>query len=143
MPNPLWRQIATVALSSPEAGGPVYYPKGNNALDVPAIDGIIFPFSEELNIPLRFTLKILRKLNLYGLTKAKRGTNGGYYINRSIKDINYYDVIVATQGPIIINRCLDNPDNYNIERSKNCSIHDQLSLIQENLIRDLKACKFY
>ncbi|ERJ81429.1 transcriptional regulator, Rrf2 family [Peptostreptococcaceae bacterium oral taxon 113 str. W5053] len=99
--------------------------------------------SEELNIPLRFTLKILRKLNLYGLTKAKRGTNGGYYINRSIKDINYYDVIVATQGPIIINRCLDNPDNCNMGRSGNCSIHDQLSLIQENLIRDLKACKFY
>ena len=98
--------------------------------------------SEALNIPLRFTLKILRKLNLSGITKAKRGTNGGYFLNRPIEDLNFYDVIVATQGPIYINRCLESPENCNLDRTGICKVHKQLTEIQNNLVQDLKASKF-
>lgn len=97
--------------------------------------------SEELEIPLRFTLKILRKLNLAGLTVAKRGANGGYMMALPGVAVSLYEVIEATQGPVILNRCFEDPKTCNMFRASNCDIHDKLLEIQKNLVRDLKAAK--
>ena len=97
--------------------------------------------SEALEIPLRFTLKILRKLNLAGLTIAKRGANGGYMMARPGGPVSLYEVIEATQGPIILNRCIEDPENCNMKRTSTCDVHEQLLEIQKNLVRDLKAAK--
>lgn len=97
--------------------------------------------SEELEIPLRFTLKILRKLNLAGLTVAKRGANGGYMMARPGIAVSLYEVIEATQGPIVLNRCMENPESCNMKRTSTCDVHEKLIEIQKNLVKDLKAAK--
>ncbi len=97
--------------------------------------------SEELEIPLRFTLKILRKLNLAGLTVAKRGANGGYMMARPGVAVSLYEVIEATQGPIVLNRCMENPESCNMKRTSTCDVHEKLIEIQKNLVKDLKAAK--
>ncbi|CDZ74495.1 BadM/Rrf2 family transcriptional regulator [Peptoniphilus sp. ING2-D1G] len=96
--------------------------------------------SEAEYVPKRFTLRILRKLNLAGITDAKRGANGGFFLKKPKEEITLYDVILAIEGPIVINRCQDPDDPY---CSKNCALgrnfstcrfHNELGKIQSNII---------
>ncbi len=62
--------------------------------------------SEETGVTLRFSLKILRKLVAAGITKSYKGTQGGYEIAKSPKEISLKDIIEAIEGYIVINRCI-------------------------------------
>ncbi len=103
--------------------------------------------SESEYVPKRFTLRILRKLNLAGITDAKRGANGGFFLKKPKEDITLYDIILAIEGPIVINRCQDSEDPY---CSKNCAMgtdfstcgfHNALGEIQSNIIDMFKNLK--
>ena len=99
--------------------------------------------SEEEQVPLRFTLRILRKLNLAGITEAKRGAAGGYRLCRDPKDINLYQVVTAIDGPIVINRCLDGQDPYCtkiecVDAMGHCKFHVKLGELQSSIIKNLK-----
>jgi len=89
----------------------------------------------EENVPQRFALKILRKLTKAGVVKSFRGVQGGYAISRPPKDINMHDVIVAIDGPVYINRCLETPESCNLSRTEHCAIHHELGRIQ-SMIND-------
>lgn len=84
----------------------------------------------EENVPQRFALKILRKLTKAGVVKSFRGVQGGYAISREPKDINMLDVIVAIDGPVYINRCLETPESCNLDRSEHCAINKELGRLQ-------------
>lgn len=98
--------------------------------------------AEECNVTERFTLRILRKLNLAGITFAKRGAKGGYGLNKPKEQVTLYDIIVAIDGPIIINRCLCE-DNYcnrnNKEGVAKCPFHIKLAYIQGSIIKMFKS----
>lgn len=92
------------------------------------------------SIPERFTLRILRKLNLAGITEAQRGATGGYKLKRPKETISLYDIILAVDGPIVVNNCLDeegpdctlfgnNPAAYNY-----CKFHRKLVDVKSMLI---------
>lgn len=98
--------------------------------------------SKDQGIPLRFLLKLLRKLTLRGIIKSYRGVNGGYSLNRIPENITLKDVIEAIDGPIYINRCLDNPKNCNIEHTSYCVVNHALSKVQNNLVEDLGSISF-
>lgn len=98
--------------------------------------------SQHENIPHRFLLKLLRKLTGCGIIKSFRGVTGGYALNKEPKDINLYDIVVAIDGPIYVNRCLYDSANCNLSRSSTCTIHKALGKIQGNLINDLKSIRF-
>lgn len=93
-------------------------------------------------IPERFTLRILRKLNLAGITDAKRGAYGGYYLKKSKYDINLYDIIVAVDGPIEVNRCLREDEQHCSKNSPDqvsrCRFHNKLAYIQGTIINMFK-----
>ena len=93
-------------------------------------------------IPLRFLLKLLRKLIQAGIIKSYRGVNGGYALNKKKADINLREVIEAVDGPIAINRCLKNDDFCNANNSSNCKIHYYLEKVQGNLINELEKINF-
>ncbi len=99
--------------------------------------------SEIEAVPVRFTLRILRKLTLAGITASKRGSQGGYYLNRPKEEITLYDIILAVDGPIVINKCLMDHG----ECSKNgirgrgrCLFHQKLGAMQEEIIRMFSTC---
>lgn len=98
--------------------------------------------SEQENIPIRFLLKLLRKLVSHEIIKSYRGINGGYALNKFPKDISFYDIIVAIEGPIHVNKCLLDSMNCNLNRSSNCKLHKNLFEIQQNLVKDLKSRTF-
>lgn len=90
-------------------------------------------------VPERFTLRILRKLNLAGITEAKRGATGGYKLKKPKEEITLYDIIVAVDGPIEVNRCLGGDEAYcnkDSERSfGNCKFHCKLAEMQYSVIQ--------
>ncbi len=98
--------------------------------------------SEAENIPLRFALKILRKLTQNNLTKSFRGINGGYALNKKPKDINLKDVIEAVDGPIYVNRCSYDKSYCNMQRTDKCRVHMALEKVKNTLIKELEEVTF-
>lgn len=95
--------------------------------------------SEEMHVPLRFLLKILRKLNMADITTSKRGARGGYLLKDPKRPVTYYEVIEAIQGPITINRCLyDDATCVNNYGDKHCPVHYKLHAIQDKICTALK-----
>ncbi|AGK95161.1 RrF2 family transcriptional regulator [Clostridium pasteurianum] len=94
------------------------------------------------NIPLRFLLKLLRKLIKAGIIKSYRGINGGYALLKEPIDINLRNIIEAIEGPITINRCLYDKDTCSASKGDNCAIHGALYKVQSNMIHDLEKINF-
>lgn len=63
--------------------------------------------SETTCVPLRFALKILRKLVAGGIIKSYKGYQGGYKLAKSPDEITLKDVIEAIEGTYNFSRCLD------------------------------------
>lgn len=93
-------------------------------------------------IPLRFALKILRKLNAAGITKAYRGVNGGYTLVKEPGEISYKDVIEAVEGDIYINRCLAEDGQCNRNAMDHCKVHKKLLKVQKVLNEQLSSARF-
>ncbi|UHR03436.1 Rrf2 family transcriptional regulator [Peptoniphilus sp. GNH] len=110
----------------------------NNVVAAPQI-------ADEEEVPLRFTLRILRKLNQAGITDSIRGARGGYKLKMSSQDISLYDIILAVDGPIIVNNCLDgeNPDclRKNKQNGRDCKFHNKLASIQSLIIEQFSDAK--
>lgn len=98
--------------------------------------------SERGNIPLRFLLKLTRKLTQAGIVKSYRGVNGGYAITKEPKHISLKDVVEAIQGPIIVNRCIYDKKACSANKTGHCSIHKALSGIQNTMINELEKVNF-
>jgi Rrf2 family transcriptional regulator, cysteine metabolism repressor len=54
----------------------------------------------EGKMPERFLLQILRNLVIHGILHSTRGVEGGYALERSLRDISLLDVIEAIDGPL-------------------------------------------
>lgn len=63
--------------------------------------------SDEACIPLRFTLKILRKLSEKLLVKSYKGSNGGYTLAKDASEITLKEIIESIDEPVYISRCVD------------------------------------
>ncbi|WP_234125003.1 RrF2 family transcriptional regulator [Clostridium hydrogenum] len=98
--------------------------------------------AEHEHLPLRFLLKLLRKLIKSEIVKSYRGVKGGYALNKYPKDITLKDVIEAIDGPIYVNRCLLDPSYCNAKKSNICEIHCALSTVQNSLVNNLEKINF-
>lgn len=98
--------------------------------------------AEHEKLPLRFLLKLLRKLIKSGIIKSYRGVKGGYALNKLPKDINLRQVIESIDGPISVNRCLLDPSYCNANRTGFCEVHGALSKVQKDLIDNLENINF-
>lgn len=98
--------------------------------------------AEHEQLPLRFLLKLLRKLTAAGIIKSYRGVKGGYALNKLPEEITLRDVIEAIDGPIYVNRCMIDPSFCSANKSTKCEVHCALNKIQSNLIKDLDKVSF-
>ena len=98
--------------------------------------------SEKTNIPLRFLLKLTRKLIQAGIVKSFRGIKGGYAITKEPKNITLKDVIEAIQGPIIITRCIYDNQACSANKIGHCAVHNALSNVQNTLVDELEKVNF-
>lgn len=98
--------------------------------------------AEKEDLPLRFLLKLLRKLTKSGIVVSFRGVKGGYALNKEPKDINLKDVIESIDGPIYVNRCTYDPQYCNAGKNGNCEVHRALCKIQKKLVDELESVNF-
>jgi Rrf2 family protein len=90
--------------------------------------------SAETQVPLRFALKILRKLVSGGLIVSYKGARGGYMLAREPGKITLRQVIESVEGPYMISRCQQ--DEYSCSHTS-CRFHqiyDEISsVVREKL----------
>jgi len=98
--------------------------------------------SENENIPIRFTLKILRKLKIAGLVCSFRGQSGGYALLKEPESISLKEVIEVIDGPIVMNKCLGESGLCDLERSSVCPVHYYLGSVQKDVSDKLSSINF-
>lgn len=98
--------------------------------------------SDAEKIPLRFLLKLLRKLIKADIIKSYRGKSGGYSLNKHPKSITLKDVVEAIDGPICINRCLKDPSLCNANKHGKCMVHNALCKIQKVIEEEFEKVTF-
>ncbi len=95
--------------------------------------------SEQSQVPLRFSLKILRKLVSDGIICSYKGSKGGYKLAKEACNITLREVIESIQGPFLISRC-QNTD-YCCSRI-DCKLHDIYSEISLTVREKLEMYTF-
>ena len=94
--------------------------------------------SEETNVTLRFTLKILNKLVGGGIAESFKGSKGGYKLRLSPEKISLKMVIELIDGPIAIVRCLDSAECCSLNQDKTaCEYHHIFDYISLDLATKL------
>lgn len=86
--------------------------------------------SARTQVPLRFALKILRKLVAGEIIVSYKGAKGGYSLARGPEKITLRQVIESVEGPYMINRCQQ--DAYSCSHTPSCrfqEIYDSISLL--------------
>lgn len=67
---------------------------------------LISEIATEENIPLKFLEGILLDLKNKELLASKKGKGGGYFLNKSAKDISIASIIRVLDGPIALLPCV-------------------------------------
>lgn len=99
--------------------------------------------SDSTNVPLRFSLKILRKLAASEIVKSFKGAKGGYELCVPVEKLSLYDVVEVVEGTYRFSRCLD--DHYCCSRTENelnCGYQIAFANISQKVCEELKKLTF-
>ena len=92
--------------------------------------------AKECNVPDSFLGKILQNLAKSDILVSERGKKGGFRLGKEPNKICMYDVIVAVDGPLNINNCLD--EQVDCCYYQSCCAHKMWKDVQADLIEKLK-----
>ena len=90
--------------------------------------------SNEISVPLRFTLKILNKLVGVGFVRSYRGMDGGYELSKAPAEITLLDIVEAIDGPITINTCIGK------DNECTCTDINKITCFYYHVFDDINAC---
>ena len=62
--------------------------------------------SAAMQLPLSYTPQVLKLLATAGLVEAKAGRDGGYRLTRRPRDVSLLEVVEASEGPLLPQRCI-------------------------------------
>jgi len=87
--------------------------------------------SRELGIPKSFLAKILQALARKEILKSFKGVNGGFVLNKEVKDIHMLDVMSAVEGkaPAVF-ECSPSISSCPSDRATLCNIWPFLNKLQ-------------
>lgn len=92
---------------------------------------------DAMEIPHPFLVKVIGDLKQSELIETAVGRNGGICLAQPAGEISLYDIIVAVDGPIILNTCLMQPGE--CSRDTYCPVHPVWHRIQQVLRSELDA----
>jgi Rrf2 family protein len=90
--------------------------------------------AEQTNIPLKFLEAILHDLKVAGFVLSKKGSSGGYVLNKPAEEIHLAALIRVTNGPIAMVPCVSL--NYYepceiCENEHTCGIHVVMEQVRD------------
>lgn len=92
---------------------------------------------ESENIPKAFAYKIIRQMEQNELVNSERGNQGGYYLNKDLRDLTIYDIVNITEEDLSIVHCMKEDCQMNTDDIP-CRVHSELERIQGVLEEELK-----
>ena len=93
---------------------------------------------ETEDIPKAFAYKIIREMELNGIVKSERGNKGGYFLNRSLKDLTMYDIVSTTEEDLAIVHCMKEECGRNTNDVP-CKMHNEMERIQQIIEQEMKG----
>ncbi len=66
--------------------------------------------AEATSLPQPTVAKVLKLLARHGVVESRRGTQGGYVLERAPKDISVAEIITAIDGPVALTACVDDAE---------------------------------
>jgi len=85
----------------------------------------------EEELPVSFLGKIFQSLARAGIVKSARGSGGGFTLSREPREISILQVIEAIEGPIALQRCLD--EEAGCEHITGCALCGLLAEAQDRV----------
>ncbi len=85
----------------------------------------------EEDIPRSFLGKIFQSLTKAGIVKSARGSGGGFSLARVPAAITALEIIEAIEGPIALQRCLD--EEMGCQHSGGCALCSLLAVAQDRM----------
>ena len=98
--------------------------------------------SSEMDVTLRFSLKILGKLVSAKLVKSYKGNRGGYELAKEPAEITFKDVIESVEGPYQMVRCMQEQNLCNRGSIENCEFRKVFCEITKEVNRRLEQANF-
>ncbi|MBQ1903654.1 MAG: Rrf2 family transcriptional regulator [Ruminococcus sp.] len=93
-------------------------------------------------VPLRFAVKILRKLVSLDIVKSYQGVQGGYQINKAPKEISLKTIVEAIEGTYCFSRCLAEGGECNRGARGKCCNQKAFAEITEQVNKLLESYNF-
>jgi len=91
--------------------------------------------SSHLNIPFHFLGKIFQKLSHKGLLHSMKGVSGGFWLAKPAEEIVLMDIILAVDGPDVMNLCVLGYKECSI--SEPCPMHNEWKTTKETFFASL------
>lgn len=95
--------------------------------------------SQAIGITYPFFIKIANQLKQKGLVDAVQGRNGGYKLAPGAEDTTIYDIFLAIEGPLQINRCLQDDRLCSRDAVDHCPVHVFFGSLQEQIISAMQS----
>lgn len=89
--------------------------------------------AEKLKLPKEFVAKLLQKLVKYNIVCSVKGINGGFFLQKNIKEIYIIDIIKAIDGEDFLDGCVLGFEGCSDE--KPCPIHNKWKICKKELIQ--------
>lgn len=96
--------------------------------------------AREMSVPKSFLAKILQRLSRADLVKSYVGVQGGFSLTKKPDQISLYDVILAIEGPVAMNKCTVNKKSCSL--SSTCKIHPIWIQVRKDIEKVLKKSTF-
>jgi Rrf2 family protein len=113
----------------------IYYLAGKEK-EITMVDEI----AREMSVPKSFLAKILQRLSRADLVKSYVGVQGGFSLTKNPKRISLFDVILAIEGPVAMNKCTVNKKSCSL--SSTCRIHPIWVQVRKDIEKVLKKSTF-
>lgn len=98
--------------------------------------------AEEVGVDYQYSMKVINKLKSAGILISVQGCAGGYFLDESVKDLTFYDIIKLMEGEINLLKCLDGGNcSRTNDKSEECPVHCQFEKLQSELTSKLKEIR--
>jgi len=92
---------------------------------------LLTEIAADVNVSKALLAKIFQQFAKLGLVSSSRGAGGGFTLGRPTEKISLLEVIVAVEGPILMNRCL--LAGGTCSRDTFCTVHPVWIEVQEKI----------
>jgi len=95
--------------------------------------------AKEEHISQAYLERLFKKLKADDLIGSAKGAGGGYYLARSPRDINMFEIVEALEGPLSVFYCMSKDSKKMMCTPGKCLTKNVWHELQKNIIHTLRS----